>query len=116
MLRLWITEQQAKTLRRALRAHITTLNKCAEESHIDKDFDIEAKYVNEANALDDILDIIDKSLSNNEYIVKDNENFNKCGNCKNLICKDVIHHEGICKLTRLYRRFTDLCVHDEDIM
>lgn len=61
MKRLWITEEQAKTLSRALRAHICTLYKCAEEMHIDKAFEIEIeeKYINEANALDEILDIID---------------------------------------------------------
>ena len=60
MNRLWLTDQQSKTLIRALRAHICTLYKCAEEMHIDKAYDIEEKYINEANALDEILDIIDK--------------------------------------------------------
>ena len=60
MNRLWLSDQQAKTLARALRAHICTLYKCADEMHIDKAFDIEEKYINEANALDEILDIIDK--------------------------------------------------------
>ena len=59
MKRLWLTDEQAKTLARALRAHICTLYKCADEMHIDKAFDIEEKYIEEANALDDILDIID---------------------------------------------------------
>ena len=58
--RLWLTDQQAKTLARALRAHICTLYKCADEMHIDKAFDIEEKYIEEANALDEILDIIDQ--------------------------------------------------------
>lgn len=58
--RLWLTENQAKTLARALRAHIITLYKCADEMHIDKAYDIEEKYIEEANALDEILDIIDK--------------------------------------------------------
>lgn len=56
--RLWLTDEQAKTLARALRAHITTLYKCADEVHIDKAYDIEEKYIEEANALDEILDII----------------------------------------------------------
>lgn len=59
MNRLWLTDQQAKTLSRALRAHICTLYKCADEMHIDKAFELEEKYINEANALDEILDIID---------------------------------------------------------
>lgn len=57
--RLWITDEQAKTLCRALCAHISTLHKCAYEASADGDHDIEEKYVEEANVLDDILDIID---------------------------------------------------------
>ena len=56
--RLWLTDEQAKTLARALRAHISTLYKCADEMHIDKEYDKEEKYIEEANALDDILDIL----------------------------------------------------------
>lgn len=59
MKRLWLTDDQAKTLCRALRAHISTLHKCAYEMGADGDHDLEEKYVEEANALDDILDIID---------------------------------------------------------
>ena len=44
------------------------------------------------------------------------ENYNKCGNCHHLIFKDYHHNQGLCNLTRLYRCFTDRCVHDEDIM
>ena len=58
--RLWLTDDQVKTLRRALRAHISTLYKCADEMHADKAYDLEEKYVEEANALDEILDIIDR--------------------------------------------------------
>lgn len=58
MKRLWLTDQQAKTLCRALRAHICTLYKCAEEMRMDKAYTIEEKYIEEANALDEILDII----------------------------------------------------------
>lgn len=58
MKRLWLTDQQTKTLARALRAHIQTLYKCAEEVHIDKAYEIEEKYINEANDLQNILDII----------------------------------------------------------
>ena len=56
--RLWLTDEQAKTLARAIRCHIQTLYKCADEMHIDKAYDIEEKYIEEANALDEILDII----------------------------------------------------------
>jgi hypothetical protein len=58
MKRLWLTDKQAKTLARAIRCHIQTLYKCADEMHIDKAYDIEEKYIEEANSLDDILDII----------------------------------------------------------
>lgn len=57
--RLWITDDQAKTLCRALRAHICTLHKCAYDAGADGAHEMEEKYVEEANALDDILDIID---------------------------------------------------------
>ena len=50
-----------------------------------------------------------------ECIVKPKD-YCKCGNCHHLIFKDYEHHEGLCNLTRLHRRFEDLCVHDEDIM
>ena len=60
--RLWLTDNQAKTLARALRAHIYTLYKCADEMHIDKAYDIEEKYIEEANALDEILDIINQEV------------------------------------------------------
>lgn len=60
MNRLWLTDEQAKTLCRALRAHICTLHKCAYEAGADGDLDREEKYVEEANALDEILDIIDR--------------------------------------------------------
>lgn len=58
MKRLWLTEEQAKVLSGALRAHIHTLYKCADEMHIDRNLDLEEKYIDEANALDEILDII----------------------------------------------------------
>ena len=57
--RLWLTDEQAKTLVRAIRNQIRDLYKCADEMHADKEYDLEEKYVNEANALDEILDIID---------------------------------------------------------
>lgn len=58
MKRLYLTEEQAKCLARALRCHIQTLYKCADEMHTDKAYDLEEKYVDEANALDVILDIV----------------------------------------------------------
>lgn len=58
--RLWLTDEQAKTLARVLCCHIQTLYKYAAEVHIDKAYDIEEKYIDEANALNEILDIIDK--------------------------------------------------------
>ena len=59
MLRLWLTDEQAKTVSRALRNQVISLYKCAEEMHNERAFQIEEKYINEANALDEILDIID---------------------------------------------------------
>ena len=59
MKRLWLTDDQAKTLCRALRAHISTLHSCAYDAGADGEHEMEEKYVEEANALDDILDIID---------------------------------------------------------
>lgn len=58
--RLWLTDDQAKTLARAIRSQIQSLYKCADEMHADRAYDLEEKYVEEANALDEILDIIDK--------------------------------------------------------
>lgn len=58
MNRLWLTDEQSKTLARAIRSQIHSLYKCAEEMHNERAFQIEEKYVNEANALDEILDII----------------------------------------------------------
>ena len=59
MKRLYFTEDQSKCLVRALRAHIQTLYKCADEMHIDKAFELEEKYVDEANELDVILDALE---------------------------------------------------------
>lgn len=59
MLRLWLTDEQAKTVARALRNQVISLYKCADEMHADKAYDLKEKYVEEANALDEILDIID---------------------------------------------------------
>lgn len=38
-----------------------------------------------------------------------------CGNCKHLIFKDYKECTGSCRLTRLYRRFTDRCIHEEEM-
>lgn len=60
MNRLWLTDQQTKTLCKALRNQILSLHKCAYDAGADGDHDAEERFVEEANALDDILDIIDK--------------------------------------------------------
>lgn len=57
--RLWLTDDQVKTLKSALRAHISTLYQCSDEMHADKAYDLEEKFVEEANALDEILDILE---------------------------------------------------------
>lgn len=59
MKRLWLTDQQTKILVRALRNHVISLNNLAYDAGADGDHASEEKYVEEANALDDILDIID---------------------------------------------------------
>lgn len=61
MVRLYLTDEQAISARRALSNQITTLFKCAEEMHNDKAHDIEEKYINEANILSDVVDILDYS-------------------------------------------------------
>lgn len=57
--RLWLTDDQARTLKRALRAHIETLHKCCKDESESKNFAIAEKYGEEANALDAILDILE---------------------------------------------------------
>lgn len=57
--RLWLTDEQARTLKRALRAHIETLHKCCRDGSECKNFEIAEKYGEEANALDEILDILE---------------------------------------------------------
>lgn len=59
MKRLYLTDEQTKTVVRALRNQIISFYKCANEMHNERAFQIEEKYINEANALDEILDIID---------------------------------------------------------
>lgn len=56
--RLWLTDEQSGAVVRALRNQIKTLYECADEMHTDKAYDLEEKYVNEANVLDDILDVL----------------------------------------------------------
>lgn len=58
MKRLWLTDQQAKTLVKALRNQVLSLHKCAYDAGADGDLTSEEKFVEEANALDDILDIL----------------------------------------------------------
>lgn len=36
-----------------------------------------------------------------------------CGDCLHLIFKDYKERCGQCRLTRLYRRFTDICVNED---
>lgn len=56
--RLWLTDEQAKTLAKALRAHISHLHYSAYEVRAEGDHDAEEMFVEEANVLDEILDII----------------------------------------------------------
>lgn len=55
------------------------------------------------------------SLPDPECNVKFKYNPHKCGNCRHLIFKDYKHNEGLCRLTRLNRCFTDICVHEEEM-
>ena len=61
MIRLWLTDEQAVSIRRALRCQIKELHKCAEEMHNDKAYHIEEKYMNEAKILNDVVDVLDYS-------------------------------------------------------
>lgn len=54
-------------------------------------------------------------LHTDECIVKVKDNPHKCGNCKYLIFKDHRHNEGLCRITRLQRRCSDICVHEEEM-
>lgn len=54
-------------------------------------------------------------LPDPECTVKFKDNPHKCGNCKYLIFKDHRHNEGLCRITRLHRCYTDLCVHEEEM-
>ena len=54
-------------------------------------------------------------LPDPECTVNIKDNPHKCGNCKYLIFKDHRHNEGLCRITRLNRRYTDLCVHEEEM-
>lgn len=56
--RLWLTDEQTKTLARAIRNQIKDLYKCADEMHTDHAYDLEEKYIDEANVLQDILDVL----------------------------------------------------------
>lgn len=37
-----------------------------------------------------------------------------CMDCNHLIFKDYKERTGCCRLTRLYRRFSDICVYEEE--
>ena len=60
MKRLYLTDEQTAVLVRAIRAHVHTLYECATDAHFDKAYDIEEKYVEEANKLQNILDILEE--------------------------------------------------------
>lgn len=56
MKRLWLTDEQAGTLSRALNSQVFRLRKCAKE---EEDLSIKAKYIEEAVKISDIIDIIE---------------------------------------------------------
>lgn len=59
MNRLWLTDQQTKSLIRALRNYIHQLNKCVKEAIDDGNSVAAEGYNNEANILDTILDTLE---------------------------------------------------------
>lgn len=56
MKRLWITEEQADTLSRALTNQVIRLKKCARQ---EEDLYLRNKYLDEAVKISDIIDIIE---------------------------------------------------------
>lgn len=42
------------------------------------------------------------------------DDYHKCGNCKYLINKDYRYNSGTCEICRIFRRFTDICIHEEE--
>lgn len=56
MKRMWLTDQQAETLRRALNNQVFRLQKVASQ---EEDLGLRLKYLNEVDDISDIIDIID---------------------------------------------------------
>ena len=56
------------------------------------------------------------NLSDTECIVNLKYNPHKCGNCKYLINKDYRYNSGTCQINRIFRRFTDICIHEEEML
>ena len=73
-------------------------------------------------AIEEIRSIVNKDyysledLPKEEVTVEFKDNPHKCGNCKYLIFKDYDHKDGTCRVTRVHRRFNDLCVHEDEIL
>ena len=59
MNRLWLTDQQIRSLIHALRNYIHELYKCANEAVDDGDLRASDGYMGEANILDTILDSLE---------------------------------------------------------
>lgn len=58
MVRLYLTDEQANSVQRALNCQIKKLCECAKEMHNDNAHDIAEKYINEANILDDVVNVL----------------------------------------------------------
>lgn len=61
MYRLYLTDEQADSVKRALKHQIKELHKCAKEMRNDNAYGIEGKYMYEANTLQSVINIFDYS-------------------------------------------------------
>lgn len=71
-------------------------------------------------AIEEIRSIVNKEyysiedLPKEEVKVELKDNPHKCGKCRYLIFKNYKYNSGTCRICRLHRSFTDICVHEED--
>ena len=58
---------------------------------------------------------LERDLPDIDLTVEFKDNPHRCGNCSYLILKDYDHQDGTCRITRQHRRFTDICLHEEEM-